>query len=200
MYLHKRKHMSSAWNNPSKGMRGMKEKSIEWFLTTPGEKTELSAVGIWSGSLLLCFSIMHLIKSVHFLFFLIRPLAILISGEYTVLRGFHVDRVILFIDMVPFLHWALVSDDYPAMKQQERSRRGPAAGAFWSPTQPAELEDMNHLSCALSAFSKFATLKVACLKVKRKSTFSCFLSNCALESIRASLQGWASGDIGRDVL
>lgn len=102
--------------------------------------------------------------------------------------------------MVLFLHWALVPDDYPAMKQQERSRRGPAADSFWSPTQPAELEDMNHLSCALSAFSKFATLKVAWLKVKRKSPFLCFLSNCALESIRASLQGWVLGDIGRAVL
>lgn len=52
---------------------------------------ELGAVGIWSGSLLLCSSVVHLIKSVHFLFSLIRPLAVLISGEYTVLRGFHVD-------------------------------------------------------------------------------------------------------------
>lgn len=36
--------------------------------------------------------------------------------------------------------------------------------------QPAELEDMNHLSCVSSAFLTFAALKVACLKVKRKSS------------------------------
>lgn len=36
--------------------------------------------------------------------------------------------------------------------------------------QPAELEDTNNLSCASSAFWKFGTLKVAYLKVKRKSS------------------------------
>lgn len=131
MSLHQKKHTSSAWSKPSRGMRGIKEKSDYWQHPDKSSSLVLSASAL---ACCCCASELHILFKPS-LFSLFPGKAPCYSRLWRIPCG-----LMPFTDMVLILYWALGSVAYSAVKQQGKSGKGPIAKRFWSPTEPAELE------------------------------------------------------------